>query len=250
MSVKLNSLQAIRNNQHRAMIDNYSLSNLSEGSDTTKTKGRFLSSFQRKLLEQSLATRNLRSEYVRRIKIMLLADEGYSRTEICQMLNCSQETARHWTFVAQTGQAHKWEELSIGRPKRINAEYLARLKELVVNHSPKDCGYSFNRWTANWLSKHLEKELGISISDRHINRLLKNMGLSTRYKASPDKKIKDGELLRSNRITISNLKEINSKENHRAMNSSVSFFDSGRLRSLNSLIFESIEKGSLLEVIM
>lgn len=232
------------------MIDNYSLSNLSEGSDATKTKGKLLSSFQRKLLEQSLATRNLRPEYVRRIKIMLLADEGFSRTEICQMLNCSQETARHWTFVAQTGQAHKWEELSIGRPKRINAEYLARLKELVVNRSPKDCGYSFNRWTANWLSKHLEKELGISISDRHINRLLKNMGLSTRYKASPKQKLKDEELLRSNRITISNLKNFKPQEDHQFRKSSVSFFDSSKLRTLNSFISESLEKGSILEVIM
>lgn len=233
------------------MIDNYSLSNLSEGSDATKTKGKLLSPFQRKLLEQSLANRNLRSEYVRRIKIMLLADEDYSRTEICQMLNCSQETARHWTFVAQTGQAHKWEELSIGRPKRINAEYLARLKELVVHYSPKDCGYSFNRWTAHWLSKHLENELGISISDRHINRLLKNMGLSTRYKSSEEQKTKDEELLRSNRITISNLKTINQdQENHRPKEFPTSFFASSKLRSLNSLISESIEKVSLLEVIM
>lgn len=185
------------------MINNYLLHNLTEISSTEEEQGLLLSPFQRKLLQKSLS-RNLRLEYVRRIKIMLLADMGYSQTEICQTLNCSQETARYWIFAARTGQAHKWEELSIGRPKRINEEYLARLKELVTQ-SPREFGYTFHRWTANWLSKHLEKELGISISDRHINRLLKKMGLSTRYKKSQLKEAEEAEQLRTKRIIISDL---------------------------------------------
>ena len=52
-------------------------------------------------------------------------------------------------------------------------------KELVTN-SPKKCGYVFERWTANWLGKHLAKEFAIELSDRHINRLLKKLGLSTK----------------------------------------------------------------------
>lgn len=67
----------------------------------------------------------------------------------------------------------------MGRPKTVNEKYLARLKELVTN-SPRECGYVFHRWTAQWLSRHLEKELGVKVSSCHINRLLKQMGLSTR----------------------------------------------------------------------
>lgn len=188
------------------MINNYLLHNLTEVTSTEEKPGLLLSPFQRKLLEKSLI-RDLRLEYVRRIKIMLLADMGHSQTEICQTLNCSQETARYWIFAARTGQAHKWEELSIGRPKRINEEYLARLKELVTQ-SPREFGYTFHRWTANWLSKHLEKELGIAISDRHINRLLKKMGLSTRYKKSQIQQPEEVEQLCTNRIIISDLKEV------------------------------------------
>ena len=232
------------------MINNYLLPKISEGDDATETKGKLLSPFQRKLVQQSLATEHLRPEYVRRIKIMLLADEGHSRSEICKILSCSQETARHWTFAAQTGQAHKWEDLSIGRPKRINEEYLARLKDLVVNHSPRDCGYSFNRWTANWLSKHLEKELGIRISDRHINRLLKNMGLSTRRKPSPEKKDQEEELLCSSRITISNLSAIKASETSESSQFSGSFFEDSKLKSLDDLVSYSTEKGSLLGAIL
>jgi transposase len=79
--------------------------------------------------------------------------------------------------MARMGLAHQWQEVPVGRPKRINHEYLQRLKELV-NKSPQDFGYSFQRWTGSWLSRHLAKELGIEVHERHTNRLLKEMGLS------------------------------------------------------------------------
>lgn len=139
--------------------------------------GQYLTSFQRKHLLKSLHT-ELRSEYRRRIEIMLLADMGQSQTQICDTLGCSQETARYWITMTQTGQAHTWNDRPIGRPKTVNDQYLERLKELV-SHSPRDYGYPFKTWTARWLSKHLADELGIEISDRHINRLLKEMGLSS-----------------------------------------------------------------------
>lgn len=137
-----------------------------------------LTPFQRKLLLKSLET-DLRPEYRRRIQIMLLADEGKSQTQICTELGCSQETARYWIAMAREGKAHQWNERSMGRPKTINNKYIDRLKDLV-NHSPREYGYSFERWTAHWLGKHLAKELGIQVCDRYINLLLKDMGLSTR----------------------------------------------------------------------
>lgn len=145
----------------------------------TPSQHYFLTTFQRKLLEKQLEHNDLSAQYQKRIRIMLLADAGKSQTEICKLVNCCQSTARHWILVAQSGQAHHWNNSPIGRPKAINEEYLERLKYLVQK-SPKDFGYPFRRWTAGWLSQHLAKEFGIEISDRHLNRLLKEMGLSTR----------------------------------------------------------------------
>ncbi|MBG1267499.1 helix-turn-helix domain-containing protein [Nostoc sp. WHI] len=139
--------------------------------------GKCLTPFQRKLLLQSLHN-SLPESYRQRIEIMLLADEGETQTDICQTLGCCAATARHWTHIARTGMAHQWQDCPIGRPKAVNDQYLERLKELV-NSSPRDHGYAFRRWTANWLAKHLAKEFGIEVSDRHIKRLLKQMGLST-----------------------------------------------------------------------
>lgn len=148
--------------------------------DIYTEKSKFLTPFQRKMLLKNLQT-NLQPEYRRRLEIILLADQGKSQTQICQLLGCSQEMARHWIAVTQAGLAHKWNERPIGRPRIVNDQYIHRLRE-IVNHSPREYGYVFRRWTAEWLSKHLAKELGIKISKRHIYRLLQQMGLSTKPK--------------------------------------------------------------------
>lgn len=122
---------------------------------------------------------NLEPIYHRRLEILVRTHLGQSQTEICSALNCSKDTARHWMTIANTEELSHWHEQPVGRPKRVDENYLQRLRELVTS-SPKEHGYAFERWTALWLSKHLAKELGIEVSDRHVNRLLKQMGLSTR----------------------------------------------------------------------
>jgi transposase len=171
-------------------------------------ESKFLTDFQRKFLLQHLQA-NLQPEYRRRIEIMLLADKGIPQTHICKMLGCSQEMARYWIAVAEAGLAHKWNERPIGRPKTVNHQYLERLKELV-SRSPRDYGYVFSSWTSQWLSKHLAKEFGIEISDRHINRLLKQMGLSTKQKSS---KQQATESLKDAGIRICDLPSNNAQPN-------------------------------------
>lgn len=187
------------------------MSHIQEKSDTQKPdtfSGKCLTSFQRKLLQKSLQE-DLPESYRQRIQIMLLADSGKSQTEICQTLGCCPATVRHWTHIARAGIAHQWQDCPIGRPKAVNEQYLELLKELV-NGSPRDYGYSFRRWTANWLSKHLAKELGISVSDRHLKRLLKQMGLSTRPKPNVEETTIQGQ---GSKILISDLKLANTSDN-------------------------------------
>lgn len=146
-----------------------------------------LTPFQRKRLQKSLQD-NLPKLYRLRIEIMLLADEGQTQTQICKALGCSQGMARHWILVAGSGQAHNWQDIQIGRPKSLNDAHIERLKELI-SHNPKEFGYPFQRWTGQWLSKHLAKEFGVEVSDRHINRLLKQLGLSTRMSTVKHEKL-------------------------------------------------------------
>ena len=171
----------------------------------------YLTVFQRKLLQKSLQ-KNLHESYHQRIQIMLLADEGKSQTEICQTLGCCPATARHWMHIARSGMAHQWQDCPIGRPKAVNEQYLERLKELI-NRTPQDYGYCFRRWTVNWLNKHLTKEFGIKISDRHLKRLLKQMGLSTIPQPEKVKSANNGEKDGHN-ILIHDLKSANGYESN------------------------------------
>lgn len=181
---------------HNQSTKNHTLENQIE-------QNNFLTAFQRTLLLESMQA-DLRPEYRRRIEIMLLADMGHSQSQICTALGCSQEMARYWIAMAQAGQAHNWKDRPIGRPKTINAHYLERLKELV-SHSPREYEYSFRCWTAEWLSKHLAKEFGIQVSDRHINRLLQKLGLSTRPKRKRTEKVTDLSSKQKPSITIGDL---------------------------------------------
>lgn len=164
--------------------------------------GQYLTPFQRKLLQKSLQE-NLPKSYCQRLQIMLMADDGKSQTEICQTLGCCPATVRHWMHIARAGMAHQWQDCPIGRPKATKDEYLERLKELLT-HSPRDYGYSFRRWTVNWLTKQLAKEFGVEVSDRSIKRLLKQMGLSTVPKPSNTDK-NTNQSLNSSKILIRDL---------------------------------------------
>ncbi|MEH1945136.1 MAG: helix-turn-helix domain-containing protein [Nostoc sp.] len=148
-------------------------------SENFSIKQQYLTLFERKGLQKILEQEDLPKKYRQRIQIMLLADEGKTQSQICQLLNCSRMTVRHWLLVAKSGEAHNWNAFPLGRPKTVDDQYRKRLKELV-NHSPKAFDYPFRYWTAQWLSKHLAKELGVEVGVRHVNRLLKEMGLSTR----------------------------------------------------------------------
>jgi transposase len=177
--------------------------------DCLDTEGKYLTEFQRQHLQKNLENQNLSPQHRQRILIMLLADSGKTQTEICQELKCSQATARNWILMAQSGMAHHWKKRGVGRPQTVSEEYLTRLQELV-DRSPRDFGYAFSRWTGNWLSQHLAKELGIKVSDRYINQLLKKMGLPTKINLL---KQTTGKLqLESSRIEIQDLPIISSWE--------------------------------------
>ncbi|BAZ42610.1 hypothetical protein NIES4101_85790 [Calothrix sp. NIES-4101] len=177
-------------------------------SDYEIHSGKFLTSFQRKLLQKSLQDNSAQS-YHQRIQIMLLADEGKTQAEICRILGCCAATVRHWTHIARTGMAHQWQDCPIGRRKSVNEEHLERLKELVSN-SPRNYGYPFRQWTGTWLSRHLAKEFGVDVTPQHINRLLKQMGLSTRPNTNCVEKITNlqnsSSQISNSQISISDLK--------------------------------------------
>jgi transposase len=140
-----------------------------------------LNDFQYKRLQKALVNPQLSDRNRVRIEIMLHFSKGATQKEICHRLRCSPATARTWIQVVQSGQAHRWEEFcQDGRPKILEEQHCDRLFELVKYHSPKDFKFAFSAWTAKALQTQLLREFKIDVSTRHINRVLREAGLSRR----------------------------------------------------------------------
>jgi transposase len=146
-----------------------------------------LNDFQRKRLQKALENPQLSDRNRVRIEIMLRFSDGTSQKEICRNLQCSPATARTWIQVVQSGQAHRWEEFcQDGRPKILEEHHCNRLFALVKYHSPKDFKFAFREWTAKALQTQLLREFNIKVSTRHINRVLKEAGLSRRKQGTQE----------------------------------------------------------------
>ncbi|MFM6008543.1 MAG: transposase [Dolichospermum sp.] len=172
-------------------------------------RGNFLTPFQRQLLQKKIQE-DCSESYRQRIEIMLLADQGRTQTEICQILGCCPATARRWIHIARQGMAHQWQDYPIGRPKLVSNEYLQRLKELFYSN-PRDYGYVSQHWTLNWLQKRLYEEFGFEVKERTFKRLLKQMGLSTRRKSSHDGQ-NSSKSAAEPKIAITDLKKVNTAD--------------------------------------
>jgi transposase len=145
--------------------------------------GLYLTPFQRQLLGESI-DRDLPAAHRQRLEIMLLTDAGKTQAEICRSLGCSAATASRWMQLTRAGLAHQYLEYPVGRPKLVTDEYIEFLRELL-GHSPKDYGYPFKTWTVSWLGKHIAKEKGIEVSQSHLKRVMRELGLSTRTSVQP-----------------------------------------------------------------
>jgi transposase len=147
------------------------------------SQGMYLTAFQRQLLRENI-NQDVPDAYRQRSAIMLLTDAGKTQAEICRSLGCSPATASRWMQLTKAGLAHQYLEYPLGRPKLITDEYIEFLRELLA-HSPRDYGYPFKIWTVSWLGKHIAKEKGIEVSQSHLKRVMRDLGLSTRTSTQP-----------------------------------------------------------------
>jgi transposase len=145
------------------------------------SEGIYLTSFQRQMLRENIA-KEVPDASRQRLEIMLLTDKGKTQAQICRILGCSAATANRWMQLTKAGLAHQYLDYPVGRPKLITDEYIEFLRELL-QHSPKDYGYSFKTWTVSWLGKHIAKAKGIEVSHSHLKRVMRELGLSTRTKS-------------------------------------------------------------------
>ena len=141
----------------------------------------------RQLTREELATlqkmsqrRTLAAGKVKRAKIILMSNQGYTHQEIAKTLGISYHTSCRWIG--------RFNELGLvgleecGRPGRPHVYSEANVGEVIQTAltKPDDLGLPFGSWTLNRLVTYLTEVKGIPIRRSRISEIFRNEGLRWR----------------------------------------------------------------------
>lgn len=133
-----------------------------------------LSEEQREQLEGWTRARSLPFGFIKRMQIVLLADQGLNNKEISSKVDMSQGTVGKWRnrFI-EKGIEGLHDELRPGRPRSVSDERIAELIQTTIDKKPKS--------STHWTCRDLSADTGISKST--VQRIWNACGLKPhRYK--------------------------------------------------------------------
>lgn len=117
-------------------------------------------------------------EYIRRRLIAVkYLDEGYSRLQICQLIDCSYNTLASWIdkFIEE-GLAGLVEPIRHkNAPQCLSEENKQELKRIVLEERPTDYGIDRNFWTGGIIAQVIQQKWGVSLKDSRIYEILKEL---------------------------------------------------------------------------
>ena len=153
-----------------------------------------LSDEEKKALEQ--LHRDTNDADVRsRCDMILWSNAGLSPPQIAARVRFSRRTVTRYIkrFEAE-GLQGLYTKPRPGRPRRVTAEYEAKLLE-AVEQAPRALGLPFSNWTTANLADYMSQETGITISPRQVENYLKAHGWRLRRPVRTVKHKQDPELV-------------------------------------------------------
>lgn len=120
------------------------------------------------------------NHYTRNVlSAVIMRYEGVSTTEIMNVLGKSRATVtcyiNSWNENPSTAiKDHR----GGNRPNRLTDEIVNDIKHVITSKTPKDFGYSQNKWSSSLLTQYIKDTYGKEFSDRWIRKLLNNLGFS------------------------------------------------------------------------
>ena len=139
--------------------------------------------------ETRAALQNVERQYgtsqqlAQRVRIILLAEEGKTHTQISQALEISIDMARHWRNRWLSFAPIPLSEMSVserledaprpGKPSVISAEQMCKIVALACE-APEKSGRPISQWTGREIADELmHQKIVETISPRHAQRILK-----------------------------------------------------------------------------
>lgn len=153
-----------------------------------------LSDEEKKALEQ--LHRDTNDADVRsRCDMILWSNAGLSPPQIAARVRFSRRTVtRYIKRYEAEGLQGLHTKPRTGRPRRVTAEYEAKLLK-AVEQEPRALGLPFSNWTTANLADYMSQETGITISSRQVENYLKAHGWRLRRPVRTVKHKQDPELV-------------------------------------------------------
>jgi transposase len=133
---------------------------------------RFLTNGQKDKLLKSLKENDC-SNFIQRILMLLLRNEGKTYQEIAEFLGCSYRTVAYWCVHGDPEDIESLrDKRTKGNYRKVTEDYMQLLMETIVQ-DPRELGYPFARWSGDRLAEHLAQLTGITLSGSQIRNILR-----------------------------------------------------------------------------
>jgi transposase len=141
---------------------------------------RALTEEESKTIKKWSQSRTEEVRLVERAKIIWLASQRQSISQIAQTLSMDEKTVRKWLKrFAEQGPSGLEDAPRSGAPSRYTPEVKARLIALALTN-PRKLGCKFNCWTFERLAVYVHEELGFGVKKTRIFEILHEEGLRWR----------------------------------------------------------------------
>lgn len=128
---------------------------------------------------QRLYYKNQQAYIRQRLSAIRYLSEGRSRTEVAQLLGCTDLTIAKWMVkYLEQGLEGLVEPIKHQVKQRLNPEQQQEIKRMVLNDRPKKYGIDREIWTGKNLAFIIKQRWGVELKTSRIYEILDKLNLS------------------------------------------------------------------------
>jgi len=130
---------------------------------------------------ENLDGRRISPEAMEQIRIRAVSrvQHGESPEKVIAALGFSRACIYNWLARYRAGGWHALKSgKHSGRPKKLSGSQIAWLYKTVCNKDPLQFKFPFALWTRRMITRLIQKQLNLMLSESSVGRLLHQMGLS------------------------------------------------------------------------
>src|SRR6267143_1871567 len=114
----------------------------------------------------------------RRLRAVRLLAEGFAPVEVARQIGVDRRSVRRWKAAARRGgEAAVAAKPAPGRPRRLTARHLARLRRMLMKGALA-AGLPTDLWTCPRVSWLIQRQYGVHYHPAHVSLLLHGLGFS------------------------------------------------------------------------